>query len=203
MKISERWTRLMANMGMSENTDAFDSLIRAYSEGHRKYHNTDHIKTVLTELDRHEELTNNKNELELALWFHDAVYKPLSSSNEEKSAAWVQEFMQRNNLNEQSTHQVIQLINATGHIDNIKRSDEKLISDIDIAIFGQPQEIYESYAEAVRTEYRIVPSVVYRRKRRALLDKFLKRSRLYATKEFFYRYEKQARFNLNREITSL
>ena len=31
-----------------------------------------------------------------------------------------------------------------------KMIHEKLISDIDIAILGQPQEIYESYADAVR-----------------------------------------------------
>lgn len=105
--------------------------------------------------------------------------------------------MQRNNLNEQSVHRVIQLINATGHIDNIKLADEELISDIDIAIFGQSPEIYKAYARAARSEYRVVPSAIYRRKRKAFLERFLKQSRIYSTEEFFLRYEKQARSNLD------
>ena len=61
-----------------------ENLITRYSEPHRKYHTTRHLLHVLTMIDR---LADDHDVflVQLAAWFHDAVYAipPGQISNEE------------------------------------------------------------------------------------------------------------------------
>ena len=84
----KKWLLLMQNLGLTENQNTYNLLLQAYSEKHRHYHNKCHIDAVLKHLENSISLAGNPYEVELALWFHDAVYKPFSSSNELDSANW-------------------------------------------------------------------------------------------------------------------
>jgi predicted metal-dependent HD superfamily phosphohydrolase len=145
----------------------------------------------------------HKNELELALWFHDAVYKPLCACNEYKSAEWAREFLIQNSVNEETINLVTQLIRATEHSVKSEQGDDLLIADIDIAILGQSQDVYEKYARDVRYEYRQVPSFIYKKKRKTLLESFLSKPNIYSTAHFYQTFENQARKNLTNEIRRL
>ena len=203
MMLLNRWKQLMAKMNLIENRETYDALIHAYSDDSRRYHNLDHLRSVLASFDLVEQSAIHKNEVELSLWFHDAVYKPLCACNEYKSAKWAREFLTQNSVNEESINLVTELINATEHLVKSEQGDDLLIADIDIAILGQSHDVYEKYARDVRYEYRQVPSFIYKKKRKALLERFLSKPNIYSTAHFYQTFEIQARKNLTNEIRRL
>ncbi len=73
-----RWLALMAQLGLQDNRDQWRALQNAYAEKHRHYHTDEHIAACLHHLDVTWHLAENPVEIELALWFHDAIYKPRS-----------------------------------------------------------------------------------------------------------------------------
>jgi len=203
MMLLIRWKKLMTRMGMKENKETFDALIRSYSEAHRRYHTLAHLESVLTTLDKYESLAEHKGELELGLWFHDAVYQPYSTTNEFNSAEWARQFLEQSQVSSRSTDLVVRLINATSHTKKPDVSDERLILDIDLSVLGQSEDVYAEYSDGVRHEFRRVPYYLYRKKRKSLLLKFLSRARIYSTEGFFLALEDKARSNIRREVRTL
>jgi predicted metal-dependent HD superfamily phosphohydrolase len=55
-------------------------VIGCYSEAHRSYH-VQHLDECFAELQRTSDLAEHIHEVELALWFHDAVYDIRSQDN--------------------------------------------------------------------------------------------------------------------------
>ncbi|MCP5206504.1 MAG: hypothetical protein H7A01_04805 [Hahellaceae bacterium] len=195
-----RWQQLMTSFGLHENKATYQSLMSAYAEGHRKYHDVSHLQAVLSCLDKVEFLAHRKAEIELALWFHDAIYEPFSASNESDSAEWARDFLKKNHVSEPVQEKVSELIMATSHAHTPNSDDEKLIVDIDLEILGQPVEIYRKYQSGVRIEYEKVPMTVYAKKRAEVLNGFLNRERLYFYDYFYEAYDGRARINLCREL---
>lgn len=198
-----RWLDLMKRLGISENRETYTAIIDAYSEKHRKYHNVSHLCSVLTSLDEVEHLTEKKDEIALALWFHDAVYKPFSKSNESDSADWVRNFLDANDMSEQAQERVHRLVMATSHASFPKSDDEKLIVDIDLSILGRAEDQYALFETGVRCEYRKVPSCIYARCRKVVLRSFLERDRIYSCEPFYEAFERQARSNIQSELSRL
>ena len=64
-----------------------DELIAAYAAPNRHYHNLAHIEDCLDKLARIDGLSATEREiLTEAIWWHDVVYDPRRSDNEELSA---------------------------------------------------------------------------------------------------------------------
>ncbi|MEX0916377.1 MAG: hypothetical protein WDZ60_10810, partial [Wenzhouxiangellaceae bacterium] len=80
----ERWLRLMDAWEFGVNRETFESLKAAYSENGRHYHTADYISACLRHLDGCADELTFPREVEIALWFHDEIYKPHSSKNEKK-----------------------------------------------------------------------------------------------------------------------
>ena len=128
-----RWQTLMSALGLPPSEECYHALHAAYSEKHRFYHTVDHIDAMLTHFDGVKEIAEKPEELELAIWFHDAVYKPLSKTNELDSANWAQAFLTAHSYGKAGIERVHNLIMATLHNGNIKTPDEQLIVDIELA----------------------------------------------------------------------
>ena len=94
----DRWNRLLAALGIGAEDECFEALLTAYSEKHRHYHTTRHIDHCLSELDSASSLARDPAEVEIALWFHDAIYDPHSSKNEERSADWACQLLARHQV---------------------------------------------------------------------------------------------------------
>jgi len=198
-----RWLKMMKRLGLPENRDICNRLVDAYSEKHRQYHNVSHLCSVLERLDEVEHLTENKYEIALALWFHDAIYKPFSKSNESDSADWARKFLDENDMSEQVQERVHRLVMATSHSSIPNSDDEKLIVDIDLSILGRAEDQYSHFEAGVRCEYQKVPSCIYARSRKAVLKGFLQRDRIYSSESFYEAFERQARKNLKGELSRL
>ena len=202
MKIS-RWLTLMQTWGFDENRESFEALVKAYGETSRYYHGTEHIRACLRHLDRVVPGLKHAHEVELALWFHDAIYKSFSNSNEKDSADWAADFLRSNNADSESITRVHQLIMATEHQAPTQTVDESFLVDIDLSILGASTEHYEQFEQGVRQEYRLVPGVLFKKKRAAILQGFLDQSCIYHNEPFVSELEARARTNLNQAIAAL
>ncbi|MCV2885970.1 hypothetical protein OE749_14855 [Aestuariibacter sp. AA17] len=198
-----RWLNLVANLAFSDNMETFHQIMGAYSEKSRRYHAVTHLQSVLECLDKSVSLAEYSDEVELALWFHDAVYKVFSRTNESDSANWASEFLEKNGACEAVRKRVFSLVMATAHNSCPNSVDEKLIVDIDLSVLGQSKAVYKAFSDGVRQEYRRVPSFIYRRKRKAILASFLRRDHIFYFELFQEAYENAARENIMSEIRNL
>lgn len=199
----ERWLGLMARLGLPPSQEEFSRLAATYTGPDRHYHNAAHIAHCLAELDAALPHIPNPAPLELALWFHDAVYDPRSPSNEADSAAWASDFLRAAHAPRNLGEQIVRLILATRHRPGPLAGDAAWMVDIDLAILGQKPTRFAAYKEAIRLEYAWVPQATFRAKRQEILRGFLERPSLYATPFFHHKYEAQARRNLAWAIAKL
>lgn len=202
MEIS-RWQNLMQNFGIADNIDTYQSLLDAYSQKHRRYHTGEHISATLRHLDAVADLADHTFEIEVALWFHDAIYKPFSAKNELDSADWAAKFLSNNGVSPDRISRVHRLIMATVHTAEIQSGDQQLMVDIDLSILGVPSAVYAQFEKNVRYEYRLVPYFLYKKKRKEILASFLARDKIYQSDYFFETCEAQARVNLAAAIDAL
>jgi predicted metal-dependent HD superfamily phosphohydrolase len=198
-----RWAALTDRLGIGPNRDTFEKLQTAYAERHRHYHSAEHIAHCLTELDATRQLAREPGEVELALWFHDAVYATRSKDNELKSADWAARFLADNAVDAARVRRVHDLIMATAHAAAPDDSDAQLLTDIDLSILGTDPETFRRFEKNVRREYWWVPSPLFRHKRATILQSFLGRPSIYATAHFQERLESAARRNLTEAIAAL
>ena len=199
----DRWAKLMQSMGMPSSLSCYKRLIKAYSETHRYYHTVAHIEAMLIHFDKVRNLADSPDEVEIAIWFHDAIYNPLSSSNEIDSAQWAKDFLISSGGEATVAERVYELIMATKHDGKIVENDHKLIVDIDLTILGANESVYDEFEVNVRKEYKLIPSVIFRKKRIAILMSFLEEEAIYKLDYFKENFEVLARENLNRAISHL
>jgi predicted metal-dependent HD superfamily phosphohydrolase len=193
----------MSSWGLSEHTAQYHELVAAHGEPQRRYHTAEHVQECLRQLDRAVDLAEVLREVEMALWFHDGIYKPRSKSNERRSAEWARTFLERAGAESAGVDQVVELIMATRHDSEPPQGDATLVVDIDLSILGAPSERYAVFEEQIRAEYRWVPSALYRRRRREVLESFVARARIYGTEMFHDNLEAAARLNLAEAIDAL
>ena len=193
----------MEEWGLAPSGEVFASLTAAYSEPHRRYHDGRHIDDCLAQLDSAAGLAEFPEEVELALWFHDAVYEPTSSTNELDSAERALAFLRTAGAEGARSRRVYDHILATRHGDEALRGDAAVVVDVDLSILGREPGTYDVFEQAIREEYRWVPPPIYRRKRAEILSSFLARPAIYSTEHFRRRFEARARENLDRALRSL
>src|SRR3954468_23299720 len=63
-----------------------DNLLARWQEPQRHYHTLTHLTAVLDHIDVLDTYASDPDVVRLAAWFHDAVYLPDRSENEERSA---------------------------------------------------------------------------------------------------------------------
>src|SRR5688572_30449145 len=93
----------------------FKELSARYSEPHRKYHTFRHLDECFQKLTELRPEAAHPYEVELALWFHDAIYEKRSSQNEAQSAELASTVMREVGTPAESVTRVKELIMATRH----------------------------------------------------------------------------------------
>jgi len=198
------WRAMMTAFGFGENLETYDLLLKAYNEPHRAYHTAEHIEACLKHLERVKSELDRPHEVRLALWFHDAIYKPFSTTNEKDSALWVREFMMElEDPEDDVIDRVENMILITEHHANPSTKDETFMLDIDLCILSAPPDVYDQFEKNIRFEYKRVPKFIFKKKRKEILQSFLDMDRIYKTDVFFEEREAQARENLVRAVAVL
>jgi predicted metal-dependent HD superfamily phosphohydrolase len=199
----ERWQAVCKACGFTGTARDYRRVIRGWSSFGRHYHTSRHLEACLKEFDRVRDLAVNRSEVELALWFHDAVYRTWASNNEARSAMLAAEMMGRGGTESGAIERVQAAIMATRHQGREPNGDAALVVDIDLSILGQPEETYQEFERNVRREYWWVPRRRYVNGRCSILESFLKRTSIYRYPEFQRRYEVSARDNIVAAIARL
>lgn len=199
----ERWLRLMEAWGFEPNRETFEALLAAYSGKGRHYHTVEHVAACLRHLDGCLAKLEHPREVEIALWFHDAIYKPLSSNNEQESADWATSFISEQGATDAEAARVHRLIMVTEHTAPTQTIDESVLVDIDLSILGADPAKYNIFESGVRKEYKLVPFFLYRKKRAEVLRGFLARQEIYTSGCFSVEVERQAKENLSNAVTAL
>lgn len=173
-----------------------------YAEPWRKYHNESHLLHCLGEFDRARAVAEQPDEVEAALWFHDAIYQPGRDDNEAESAGLAEAALPVATAGA-ARARIRSLIMVTRHQATARDRDAQLTADIDLAVLGADARQFGAYELAIRQEYSSVPDLQFRLGRMAVLRRFLDRPRIYQTEVFYGRYEAAARLNLTRSISAM
>lgn len=174
-----------------------DDLVEAYSAPGRHYHDLRHVQDCLRWLDRVADLSVRDREiLTLAIWWHDVVYDPTRSDNEEQSA-----LLAERHIAPELRDEVGRLIRLT-RMHDVAPGDRlgALLVSIDLTILGADEASYDAYANAIRHEYAHVPDEAYRAGRAAVLERFASRPVIYPDAGFAAALDRPARANLMREL---
>jgi predicted metal-dependent HD superfamily phosphohydrolase len=182
----------------------FQLLVAAYTKPERHYHNLQHIHQILTIIDRFGDRVQNYISVYLSAWFHDFVYDPQVSDNENQSANAAKELLLNIGISKDLIDRVKQIILATqGHRGDPNDPDLCIFLDADLAILGTTPVEYLAYARSIRCEYSWVSDAAYQVGRIRVLESFLQRDRLYYTDLLFNELESIARLNIQQEIAAL
>ncbi len=200
-----RWTHLWQDLSAAGPAEpVYADIMKRWSEPHRHYHNLQHLNECFAFLDEYKSQAQQPAVLEIALWFHDVIYDPKAHGTNERQSAELARFALRNAcVSENIIEQVYQLIMVTQHHQPNDTLDAALMSDIDLAILGQPNERFQTYEQAIRAEYAWVQEADYIKGRSEFLKIFLQRPRIYTTSTFYTRFEDIARQNLHTSVEQL
>jgi len=203
--LAARWHALTAPLllAAAPRQAELTRLAAAYSAPERHYHTLGHLDKLLHLLGRFP--LQDAPVVELAVWYHDAVYHALRSDNEEKSAEWALAFLQQTTLGPARRARVADLIRRThDHTQPQPPEDADLLLflDADLSILGAPAAAYWDYARQVRREYRLVPDLLYRPGRRKVLARLLEAPVLYHTPALRAELDAPARRNLAAELAA-
>jgi len=198
------WRRDWQDAGIAQADEGLHrGLIACWSEPHRHYHTLQHLGECMTQFGEVRAMAEHAGEVALGLWFHDAFYEPRRDDNELRSADWASSCIAKAGAGAEVAQRVHSLIMQTRHKIPPEDADAQLLVDIDLSILGAPTQRFDESDLQVRAEYSHVADAAYREGRRAILQSFLARPRLYRTDYFHSRLEERARVNLQRALARL
>ena len=195
-------SKSLAELGVSDSHELFGLLNTLHTESTRHYHSDKHISACLKHFLDYRPFAQRPAEIEIAFWFHDAIYDTRSNDNEEQSAELAIRELKKLTARSEAIERIQQMILATKtHIP--ATLDAAIVVDIDLGILGSSPEEFENYDVAIRKEYDWVPEKQYKPARADVLETFLMRAHIYHTPAIREALEDQARENLTRKIAEL
>ncbi|MEU8616389.1 hypothetical protein [Streptomyces sp. NPDC048623] len=210
-ELLHRWTTTLlaarAGRGGPDPVPYGRNLLSRWTEPHRRYHTADHLRAVLDRIDELTDQGGEGGELELVrlgAWFHDAVYRPDRTENEERSAALAERALTEAGLTPHEVTEVARLVRLTITHDPAPGDlNGETLCDADLAILASRPDTYQGYTAAVREEYAFVPDAAFREGRASVLRQLLALPRLFRTPYGAAVWEERARENLERELKEL
>ncbi len=202
--MQSRWLKTWQRIGIGAPEGAFTELSARYSESHRKYHTLQHLAECFALYDSITTVPKNEPAVELAIWFHDAVYNTSATDNEEASALLARRTLVDAGLPLPTNDLVFQLILATRHLaSDCSTVEEMVLLDVDLSILGASPCRFAEFESQIRTEYHWVPENQFREGRAAILKRFLARPSIYQLPQVRDELEQRARQNLMSAIALL
>ncbi len=190
------WRRCVESPPSPDSATVFAELQRLYASPDRRFHTLDHIGDCVRHVDEVARLLADADAVELALWFHDAVYEHGAATNERRSAEM---FLERSKgARPAFRRRVCGLILATLHADTVQGHDRRFMVDIDLAGFGAPWDEFMCKGALIRAEFPDQTDAEFYAKQVPFLQRLQQRPNMFATDYYRKRYEATAQDNLRR-----
>ncbi|MBC5835391.1 hypothetical protein G6N05_06395 [Flavobacterium sp. F372] len=203
MGLKEKFVNVLLEIGFEANkTDAlWQDLEKAYSGKNRYYHNLTHLEEMIVQFEIYHSQLTFPLEVLYAIFYHDYIYKATSKENELKSTEFAISILPENAKINAAL--VFDMIEATKLHEHNRVEDINWLIDFDLKILSKEWKEYEVYFKQIRKEYKIYPDLLYNPGRKKALQHFLENEFIYQTQTFRTNFEKQARENIQREISQL
>lgn len=205
MELKDRFNQLC--FPFTQNQNLIDSLWQEietkYAEKSRHYHNLEHLQNMFSELESVKDKVSNFNRISFSVFYHDVIYDASSKSNEEKSAEYAKIRLQKLDMNQELIVAIANQIIATKAHQKSDDQDTNYLLDSDLSILGKDIETYLEYTKKIRKEYSIYPDLLYKPRRKKVLQHFLALENIFKTDYFQKKYEVQAKENIELEISLL
>lgn len=191
-----RWVKLFPHTSLDRSLQVFDTLWQLYGQSTRRYHGIAHIAASLKVRDRY--FPNADRAVELAIWFHDAIYVAGDPDNEQLSGMLAEMCLTYLGEPAEVRAEVRKMIECTkhhiGHTHN-----EDILCDIDLEPLSLPSDEYSQNTAELRLEYRAYGDAIWHAGRLSFIDRLLERGAIFQTDGMREWLEAKARDNLKRE----
>lgn len=196
----------------------FNELIYNYSRPWRKYHNCDHILSMLESITPQikEDLTEDELRiLQTAIIFHDVIYVPGSKSSEDASADFAKMFLNRDGWDKEDIREIMILIRETKFypdlsfmqlpfISNEFQNLITIIQDLDLLGFAYDDQKFDVNQQNVFNELSILkyegsPENNFYK----IIEESMSRGRLMYRTKYFKHLNEKAHNNIKRIIKEL
>ncbi|HCZ35869.1 MAG TPA: hypothetical protein DHV26_08075 [Cytophagales bacterium] len=176
-----------------------DEIQSAHTHRSRYYHTLAHLDYLVAELKPLQNQFTSWDTVVFAIAYHDFVYNATARDNEEQSAKVAEARLTEINFPVLEKARCAEFILATKKHEPVN-FEVDLFTDADLSILGASPEKYQQYAADVRKEYSIYPDLLYKPGRKKVLQYFLEMKQIFKTDEFYEKYERVARQNLEFEV---
>lgn len=186
-----------------------DALRDRYAEPHRAYHTGAHLDAVLAGVAAARARLTYPDAVELAAWYHDAIYDPARGDNEERSALLLEHEM-AGLADAALIERAAWLVRCTADhalppgMEARLRADAAVFLDLDMTVLGADAAAFDAYERGIAAEYMPVHGAErYAAGRARFLDGMLARARLFHTDEAHAALDTAARGNMRRALAAL
>lgn len=197
----ELTSRYTDNRRMTD--ELWSELETNYTNKDRHYHTVTHLEYLINKALEHRDKLKDVDTVMFSIFYHDLIYNVKSHDNEQQSAQIAKERLASLNVPNEKIQTCEKQILATKYHESDGDTDTNYFLDFDLAILGESQERYKEYTTQIRKEHTVYPDQVYNEGRQAILRQLLNRNRIFKTKEFYEKYELQAKNNIKNELQTL
>jgi predicted metal-dependent HD superfamily phosphohydrolase len=183
--------------------DLAAALLERWREPHRRHHGERHLAEVLDAIAVLAGPDDDLEAVELAAWFHDAVYAG-RPDDEQRSAELARTQLQQSGAPAGLVDEVARLVLLTRtHDPDPDDRAGMLLCDADLSVLGADPQRYAEYLADVRAEYSFVDDASWREGRARVLGHLLGLDPMFRTATGRARWERAARSNLAAEMHDL
>jgi len=200
--LEDAWQSAWQGVGARASDTLLTDVLARYAEPHRAYHTRQHLTECFAALEP-AHLAERLGEVQLALWFHDAIYDSRRHDNEARSAEWAECAIRRAGADAGAVGRVHALIMGTSHVSEPDSGDARVVVDVALAILGADEARFAEYDRQIRVEYAWLADDAYHQGRARVLHRFVERASIYHTSWFAARLEARARANLALALANL
>ena len=193
------------NYDIFQHAELIDTIKQHYDQNHRYYHSWEHITDIFKLVDDLN-IQLDINQI-LALLFHDIIYAPKFSFNEEASASLMMTILGSKywNLPNYNIQEIYKLIISTKE-QNFKKlynTNSSIIHDLDYFKFGDSYTSFLNMRNNIRKEHADLTDEQFSIGSIVFVENLLNQEHIFCSEQFQRLYEKQAIKNLKKYIQIL
>jgi pantetheine-phosphate adenylyltransferase len=148
-------------------------ILSMWNESGRYWHTLDHLNDLISQIDKNKDKYTELEYEKLILisLFHDVIYDPSRTDNEERSAEFLMKCV-KNKYNKDILDIKQAILDTKSNTSNNELSEDFISYDMDI--LNRPLNDLIQWEKSIRSEYGIYPDKKYKKGRLSFLNSIMK-----------------------------